>query len=122
LSKREANELVPEDMQPLKSSFEPISVKFPQLPDQIHKRVSDPPPQELMDRFPFVEGVNLYQFEPIASICEAPVPVIADAEKFPGLTFVAFAQVDPCARSCAHSINNKKVNRIYFIRFQSSQR
>jgi hypothetical protein len=114
--------LDPDEMQPLKSSFESINVKLPQVPDQIQRRVSEPPPQEFIDRFPFVVGINLYQFEPFASICEAPEPVIAVAVKFPGLTFVAFAQVDPCARSCAISVNNKKKNRIYFIIIQSSQR
>lgn len=95
LSTREANEFVPDDIQPLKSSFDPISVKFPQLPDQIHKRVSDPPPQELMERFPFVDGVNRYQFEPLASTCEAPVPDIGNAVKLPGLTTVAVEQLEP---------------------------
>lgn len=95
LSTREANELDPDEIQPLKSSFDPISVKFPQLPDQIQRRVSEPPPQEFIDRFPLVAGINRYQFEPLASICEAPVPVIGKAVKFPGLTFVAFTQVDP---------------------------
>lgn len=122
MSTREANELEPDEIQPLKSSFESINVKLLQLPDQIQRRVSEPPPHEFMDRLPFVLGVNLYQLEPLASIWEAPEPVIAVAVKFPGLTFVALTQVDPCARSCASSITNKKENRIYFIIIQSSQR
>ena len=97
MSTREANEFVPDEMHPLKSSLAPRSVKFPQLPDQIHKRVSDPPPQELMDKLPLVVGVNLYQFEPVAPGCEAPVPEIGNAVKAPGLTIVAVEQKEPCA-------------------------
>jgi hypothetical protein len=95
LSTREAKEFVPDEMHPLKSSLAPRSVKFPQLPDHIHRRVSDPPPQELMDKLPFVVGVNLYQLEPVAPGCEAPVPVIIDAVNVPGDTLVANTQLAP---------------------------
>ena len=82
-------------MHPLKSSFAPRSVKFPQVPDQIHNRVSDPPPQELMDKLPLVVGVNLYQLDPVAPGCEAPFPVIIPAVNVPGDTLVASAQLTP---------------------------
>lgn len=84
-------------MHPLKSSFAPRSVKLPQVPDQIHNRVSDPPPQELMDKLPFDVGVNLYQSDPVAPGCEAPVPEIIDAVNVPGTTLVAKVQLTPCA-------------------------
>jgi hypothetical protein len=48
-----------------------------------------------MDKLPFVVGVNLYQLEPVAPGCEAPVPVIIDAVNVPGDTLVANTQLAP---------------------------
>jgi len=53
----EAYSFVPVEIQPAKSSLLAIGDSAVQVPDQIQRRVSEPPLQELMFKIPFDVGV-----------------------------------------------------------------
>ena len=92
----EAKALVPVEIQPAKSSLLATAVNAVQVPDQIQRRVSEPPLQELMFRMPLEVGVYAYQPAAVAVVCDG-VPIRVVAVKVPGVTGEAVAQVRACA-------------------------
>ncbi len=112
---REAYSLAPVEMQPAKSSLLATACRLPQVPDQIHKRVSAPPAHELICNMPLVLGVYLYQREAVAPGWVAPVPVKIPLVNVAGaVRLVAVAHV-VCKKATLGKQNKKKSSSAFIM-------